>query len=291
MRDLVLPLTQSEEFERTCRQIGVPVRRVTAVGGTCLIQSRRLPVVGTFNLISRGPVLRDRHSGPAIWQQVRAAARGPVAINAPMVAERPPGVKLARGAELAIIDLRDADQMRSGLHQKWRNQLKKAEQSPLTVINQPLDARRHAWFLDAEQAQQKARRYKAYPTSLMLAYAAANTGQARLYTAMLGTRPVAAMLIFKHGLMATYQAGVTTEEGRQYCAHNLVLWTVMRDLERCKFLQLDLGRADLSAGLRRFKCGAGARVEALAGTYLSLPRIIGRRSRPEIEAAAARNTA
>ena len=102
----------------------------------------------------------------------------------------------------------------------------------------------------------------------MLAYAAANKGQARLYTAMLDGRAVAARLVLKHGRMATYQAGVTSEEGRQHCAHNLLLWQIMSDLSRKQAAMLDLGRADLSDGLRRFKTGAGARIEHLPGTYL-----------------------
>lgn len=271
MDDLRLPLTQSQEFERACNAIGLSVHRVTTAAGTCLIQSRRLPLFGRFNLISRGPVLRAAGGLSGLWSEVRQTVRGPVAINAPAGEAKMPGFKLVRGAELALIDIRDPGEMRGALHQKWRNQLKKAEQSPLTIVNQPLDEDCHAWFFSAEQAQQASRRYTSYPASLLLAYAAANKGQARLYTAMQGTRPVAAMLILKHGAMATYQAGVTTDAGRLHCAHNLILWTVMTDLHRCKVSQLDLGRADLSDGLRRFKRGAGARLETLAGTSLALP--------------------
>ena len=68
-----------------------------------------------------------------------------------------PGFKLVSGASLAIIDLIDPDKMRARLHQNWRNQLKRAEISALRVIDQAIDPRKHQWFFEAEQAQQKAR--------------------------------------------------------------------------------------------------------------------------------------
>lgn len=268
MSDLSLPLTQSEAFERTCTSLNLPVKRVETAAGTCLIQSRKLPLLGPFNLISRGPVLRPGATDGSLMRRVGAAVRGPVVINAP-VGKGAAGLKLVRGAELAIIDLVEPGAMRTRLHQNWRNQLRKAEASPLRVIAQPLDAQRHDWFLKAEQAQQTARKYRAYPAGFLLAYAAANKGQARLYTAMAGQVPVAAMLVLRHGLMATYQAGVTTPDGRRYCAHNLLLWTIMQDLQRRGAQHLDLGRADLSDGLRRFKLRAGASLHALPGTYLT----------------------
>ena len=268
MSDLSLPLTQSEAFERTCNSLNLPVKRVDTAEGTCLIQSRKLPVLGTFNLISRGPVLRAGECGEALMRGVGAAVRGPVVINAP-VGHGAPGLKIFGGAELAIIDLVEPGVMRTRLHQNWRNQLTKAEASPLRVVDQPLDAHRHDWFLKAEQAQQAARKYRAYPAGFLLAYAAANKGQARLYTAMAGPAPVAAMLVLRHGRMATYQAGITTPDGRRYCAHNLLLWTIMKDLHRRGVQHLDLGRADLSDGLRRFKMRAGASLHALPGTYLT----------------------
>ncbi|MEM7457886.1 MAG: GNAT family N-acetyltransferase [Pseudomonadota bacterium] len=79
---------------------------------------------------------------------------------------------------------------------------------------------------------------------------------------------MAGMLILKHGRMATYQAGTTTPQGRETCAHNRLLWQVMCDLQKRQITRLDLGRADLSPGLRRFKLGAGAEVETLGGSFL-----------------------
>lgn len=268
MEDLCLPLPQSEAFERTCRLINVPVRRFDMDVGTCLVQSRKLPLIGNVHLASRGPVFRPGTSDSMLIEALHRQISGPLVINATIGTHETSGLKIAKGAKLAILDLTDETAMRGRLHQKWRNQLKKAERSPLRIVDQSLDARKHGWFLRAEQAQQKAKGYRSYPATFLQAYAAANKGQARLYTALIGTEPVASMLVLKHGRMATYQAGVTTPDGRVHCAHNLLLWRIMTDLQRKGFQSLDLGRADLSEGLTRFKRGAGARIEILPGTFL-----------------------
>lgn len=268
MSDLALPLTQSEAFERTCNTLGLSTTRISNGDGTCLIQTRKLPLIGAFHLISRGPVVADPEALKPFLGDVRRARKGPLVVNAPADALRTGGIKLARGAELAITDLIDPSEMRARLHQKWRNQLKKAEASELVVTDQPLDAKRHKWFLNAEAEQQASQRYKSYPSHFLLAYSAANKGQARVFTALREGRPVAAMLVLKHGLMATYQAGVTTSEGRAHCAHNLILWQIMCDLHKRRVQRLDLGRADLSPGLRRFKLGSGAAIETLSGSFL-----------------------
>ncbi len=268
MADLALPLTQSEAFERTCATLGITTTRLDSGAGTCLIQSRRLPILGAFHLVSRGPVVQDTGSVAAFLDAIRREIRGPLVVNAPISEERIGGLKIVKGAELALVDLVTPDAMRSRLQQKWRNQLNKAEATGLVVTDQPLDATRHAWFLEAEAKQQKTRGYKSYPTGFLLAFAAANKGQARLYSAAYEGMPVAGMLILKHGAMATYQAGVTTVTGRQHCAHNLLLWNVMRDLQERGVSRLDLGRVDLSPGLRRFKLGCGAEMETLSGSYL-----------------------
>ena len=271
MSDLALPLTQSEAFERTCNKLGLSALRISNAAGTCLVQTRKLPLIGAFHLISRGPVLSDPQAIQPFLREVRSHLKGPLVVNAPAGTLQPGGFKIAGGAELAISTLIEPSLMRARLHPKWRNQLKKAEDSGIVVTDQPLDACRHDWFLEAEAAQQKTRRYKSYPTHFLLAYAAANKGQARLYSAMLNGRPIAGMLVLKHGFMATYQAGITTSDGRAHCAHNLILWQIMCDLQRRRVRRLDLGRADLSPGLRRFKYASGADIETLAGTFLLHP--------------------
>ena len=269
MDDLLTPLTQSSAFEATCTQLGLQVQRIEGHAGSCLVQTRRLPVIGSFNLVSRGPIAPSEAAARDLLREVRRQVKGVLVVNASAGLSRPGGVKLAGGAALAMLDLEAPETMRARLHQKWRNQLKKAERADLTLTDQSLNTQQHKWFLEAEAEQQKDRRYRSYPAGFLLAYAAANKGQARLYTASQNGTPVAGMLVLKHGRMATYQAGVTTPAGRAACAHNLLLWQIMSDLQRRGFEQLDLGRADLNPGLKRFKMGTGARIETLPGSFLT----------------------
>ena len=271
MDDLPIPLTQSEAFEKTCLAIGLPIQRLEESNGSCLIQTRKFPILGQINLISRGPIARDPAVASALLENARAATRGPLFINAN---SKPPGtgcVRLIGGAELALIHLGKPDSMLARMDQKWRNQLRKAERSGLRIANRPLSADRHKWFLDAETKQQRTRGYASYPAEFLLAYAAVNKGGARLLSAEIHGEPVAAMLMLEHGAMATYQAGITTALGRKYCAHNLLLWRMMCDHQSNGGTRLDLGRADLSPGLRRFKLGSGAEIEHLSGTYWMSP--------------------
>ncbi len=277
MDGLMLPLQQSEAFERTCKKVGIPVQRVTTDAGTCLIQSRKLPVIGTVHLISRGPIVSRAGTERSVLNAARSNLRGPLVVNAAAETRKLGGVKISGGAEMAMLQLTDPDAMRARMHQKWRNQLKKAERSQLRIVDQSLQAGRHDWFFKQDAAQQKSRGYKSYPAGLILAYEAANSRQARLYTALQDGAPVAAMLVLKHGAMATYQAGVTTDAGRRTCAHNLLLWQIMSDLHRRGFAALDLGRADLNPGLTRFKRGTGAEFETLAGSFLFHPWFMKRR--------------
>ena len=278
MDDLVLPLQQSEAFERTCEKVGIPVQRLTTDAGTCLIQSRKLPVIGTVHLISRGPIVSRAGAERSVLDAARSNLKGPLVVNAAAETRKLGGVKISGGAEMAMMRLTDPDAMRARMHQKWRNQLKKAERSQLRIVDQSLQAGRHDWFFKQDAAQQKTRGYTSYPAGLLLAYEAANKGQARLYTALQDGEPVAAMLLLKHGAMATYQAGVTTDAGRRTCAHNLLLWRMMSDLHRRGFEALDLGRADLNPGLTRFKRGSGANIETLAGSFLFHPWFMKRRT-------------
>ena len=271
MDELPTPLTQSEAFEKTCRAIGLPVQRLETAYGSCLIQTRKFPILGHINLISRGPVACDPEMVSALLEDARAATRGPIFINANAQPPKTGCIRLIGGAELALIQLSKPEDMLARMDQKWRNQLRKAERSGLRIVNQALSADHHKWFLDAEAEQQRQRGYSSYPAEFLLAYAAVNKGGARLLTAEFQGEPVAAMLMLEHGAMATYQAGVTTALGRQYCAHNLLLWRMMCDHQAKGGTILDLGRADLSPGLRRFKLGSGADIEPLSGTYWMSP--------------------
>ncbi|MFY0617872.1 GNAT family N-acetyltransferase [Shimia sp.] len=172
---------------------------------------------------------------------------------------------------VATLDL--MGDMRARMHQKWRNRLRFAERQNLRITRQNLPSKPNNWLLLQDQRQQGARGYSAWSEALTLAYAKANRGSAKLFTAFDGKTPVAAMLFLRHGDSATYHVGHATDEGRACSAHNLLLWEGMNWLASKGVTSLELGQVntDRTPGLARFKLGAGATLRPLGGTWIWWP--------------------
>ncbi|SFT76220.1 GNAT family N-acetyltransferase [Sedimentitalea nanhaiensis] len=208
-------------------------------------------------------------------QRLRAAGLGRTPIilspDAPVPALAELGaVPLMTPATVAELDLTaPVEQRRAALHPKWRNRLKHAENGPLRVTRQAMPLDPGHWLFAAEKAQQARRGYRGWPIALTLAYGARNPGMAKLFTALDGKRPVAAMLVLRHGTGATYHIGHTDTYGRALSAHNLLLWRAAAWLAAKGHTRLEVGLIDTvaSPGLARFKLGSGAQVRKMGGTW------------------------
>lgn len=275
----MIPLPQSAGFRRAARLLGLTVSELTlttqgAPTALALMQTRRLPGLGRVGLISRGPLWSGPPDPDGLAQALRAL-RHPVLLNA----EIQPGSDLARAgflpvmtpATLARLDLRDTTATRRArMHQKWRNRLRRAEDGPLRIRRSALPPDPNHWLLAAERQQRHDRRYRGLPPEFCAAWAQANPHMAQLFTAELKSRPVAAMLFLRHGRSATYQIGHTTEAGRSFHAHTLLLANAADWLADHGTDWLDLGTLDTqnAPGLARFKLGSGAQPHRLGGTWL-----------------------
>lgn len=184
-------------------------------------------------------------------------------------------------------DLRPApDKLRSQLDGKWRNTLKAAERSALLMESNSIAA--GSWHDEAfaallgEHAQHRlesgfggpdARFYAAWIEAAkadrpegedaLLFWAHAGTHQGRV-------RPIAGILILRHGRAATYAMGWSNEAGRLVKAHYRLLWQAMLTLREIGVTDFDLGGVDTQrgAGVARFKLGLNGTVFTLAGSYL-----------------------
>lgn len=277
---LPLPLPQSEEFARTCEALGQPLRRCKRESGRRLrlwwqIQSRRTRLLGRIDLVSRGPVAEeadDLQDWTGRWQRWHDGR--PLVLNADGL--KPDALRdagfwpLMTPACLGLLSLGPEAAMRAAMAQKWRNRLHRAEREGLDVHETTLTG--DHWLLRAEAAQARARRYRGLPPAFSAAFSEVNPGQARVYEARFRGPPVAAVLILRHGRMATWQIGVTTPEGRRRHAMNLLVWRAMQDLAARGHDCLDLGilNAQDAPGLTHFKLGTGARTHRLGGTWLHL---------------------
>jgi hypothetical protein len=280
MRDLLCPLPQSEEYARALRAMGLSVRAMcqSDVAGTRMcwqVQSRRFGPLGRIDLISRGPVVPEgRDATQWLYHFGRWQDGRPLLLNAAGLAGadlRAAGFwPLLTPGCLGIVDLGDTAGMRRALAQKWRNRLNRAEALGLRVSHAPLDAAH--WLLEAERVQARQRGYRGLPPGLALALARTSPGAARFWEVRDATGPLAAVLVLRHGPMATWQIGHVTPAGRRVPAMNLALWSAMCWLADAGHRCLDLGvlNTDDAAGLSHFKLGTGARVERLGGTWLHL---------------------
>ncbi|MCR9157890.1 MAG: GNAT family N-acetyltransferase [Rhodobacteraceae bacterium] len=282
------PFPQSDAYANTLRTLGTGVQ-VEAVGekGRCLIQTRRFPIIGPVNLISRGPVGLPL-SGSADYLSALDIL-GPLIINTgspdiPVVGK----VMLAKPKSVALLPLSDPCCMRRNLHQNWRNALKKTERVGLRVTNTAYRPEQHDWLIAANAAQQKTKRYHNWPTRFLNAFASENPGRARVITALDHKTPIAGMLILCHRPWATYHLGVTTDAGRRSNAHNLTLWKTMLWLAQRGYDTLDLGLLTGPDSLDRFKLRTGATSHSLGGTWLRLPRRFWRQF-PSIHAPSGQN--
>ncbi|MGR3377240.1 GNAT family N-acetyltransferase [Salipiger abyssi] len=273
MDPLRLPLPQSPEYARTLRMLGIALRGAHADSVAWQVQSRRLPVLGAVDLLSRGPVARDPADLDAALTRCRRPGV-PLLLNADGIGAetlRAGGFwPLLTPATLALLPLGSEDAMRAAMHQKWRNRLNRATRQRLKISRQPLSG--NHWLLEAEARQASARRYRALPPGLIAAFARANPGKALIWEARHGGSPVAAIAVLRHGRMASWQIGVTLTEGRRLGAMNALLWQAMRWLAGHGHDLLDLGmlNSDDAPGLARFKLRSGASAHRLGGTWLHM---------------------
>lgn len=276
-----LPLQQSPEFRAALAAMGIGSERISLGPGDALLQSRILPVLGPVGLISRGPVWRDIPEAGAVRDDL-ARVGFPVLINAEA---RQDAVLRAAGllrvmtpATLAVLDLRGgAAAIRARMHGKWRNRLVRAEGSALRFRRTTLPDARAAWVLEAEALQRRAQGYRGLPPTLALAFGQATPGAAVLYEALEDGAPVAGIVVLRHGAMATYFLGVTTQAGRAANAHTFLLARAAFECAAEGVLTLDLGTLDTQSapGLARFKLGSGAQAVPLGGTWLYARALAG----------------
>jgi hypothetical protein len=187
--------------------------------------------------------------------------------------------RVMTGDATVLIDLtKDEDALRAAMESSWRNKLSKAERSELVVQKAGLKPAQYRWLLDAEAKQRVKRGYRSMPKEMTERWQDAKADEASgdrgaglaVLRADLKRDAAAGMLFLIHGTRATYHVGWTSDEGRTHAAHNLILWTAMKELRARGVMVLDLGGVNTQsgAGIARFKLETGGRVLMRAGAFV-----------------------
>jgi len=179
--------------------------------------------------------------------------------------------QMVTGYSSARLDLAAGEEsLRRGLHGKWRNQLKSAEDAGLEV-NVTHGGAQVDRLLDRIDFTRKAKRYAGPNGALIRRFADASHHRSDMTAAIAraGGSAVAGIVLLRHGATATYFAGWTDDAGRTANAHNLLLWRGVLAMKDAGVRWLDLGGVNASAapGIARFKLGLGATPYTLAGTF------------------------
>lgn len=253
------PLQQRWLYGAAAERLGRTTRRIAIYNDTACIAtaqtvSRKIAGVEVA-LATRGPLIVEACDRQRALKRIkRALPARTITVMTPV--EKLRRIKLSQTPTLCMLDLSASpEDLRAKLHAKWRNGLKKAEQTRLKVVKITATPDALMPLLRAEKERQSKAAYRALPPEFALALHEVAPRSLRLFAAS-----DAQMLFIKHGNSATYYMGHTGPNGRAQNAHNLILWSAMLALKKEGVTRLDLGTIDQkrAPNLARFKLRTGA---------------------------------
>ena len=171
------------------------------------------------------------------------------------------GMTATAGWASATLDLApEAQALRKGLGQKWRNGLNRAERLGLEVRH-GYDDSLFANLLDGYDAMTRERQLATTVTrDLLRVLRDLLPGGLVSFLACRDGTAVGSALIVRYGDTAEYLAGWVAEEGRKINAGQLLLWRAVLVMKEGGVARFDLGGLDPALtppGIARFKTGLG----------------------------------
>ncbi|KJZ19992.1 GNAT family N-acetyltransferase [Loktanella sp. S4079] len=260
------PLQQHPNFRLALAQIGVKTFECDLRCATPVQCIRRFGL----NAAMRGPVWKSPHADHA--ELHRSNLRLINSDGGDTAILQKAGFRQimtpAHVAELAL-----SDDILTTAKPKWRNIWRQSQRGPIAISTAPFHAKHHDWLLQADQVQQKQKRFRALPHEIIHAYAKTAPYDVKVWSAYLNKEPIAGMLFLRHGDRVTYHLGWSGALGRKHAAHYAMIIHAALYFNSHGVRQMDLGTVDThnAPGLARFKIGTGALIRPLGGTWLRLP--------------------
>jgi CelD/BcsL family acetyltransferase involved in cellulose biosynthesis len=254
------------------------------VVGVAQVLLRTIPVIGSgLAWLNRGPLSRPGTENGTLLKTLHGYycdERGFYLRIAPqMPAENLAPTSLpamgfrqttASGWASARLDLTpDLATLRSGLRQKWRNALNKAERAGIH-IDSGADGELFERFLDEYQRFLEDRGIETSVTPELLRALQRNLpphSKLRSYQATLAGEALGSVLVVKYGPTIEYLAGTSLDAGRPYSVGQLLLWRAIADAKEADAQFFDLGGMDpdiTPKGIFEFKRGVGGESYRLA---------------------------
>lgn len=271
---------------------GWKVRRVALLSGDtpvalCQVLERCMLGLRVVTRINRGPLLLEdappRDRVLAVYRTVRQHwgrwyCGGPLSI-APGLPDGEDSRALLREAGYrernrtgwwsARIDLTPPeDAIRAGLASTFRNRLRGAERSPLT-LRVGSDRATIDWMIDRHTENMEAKHFTAVDSGFLHALAAHAPDDVLVFQALLDGAPVAGMSVMRFGSVAEYHVGWFGPEARPVNAGNFLMWSILTEMKARGCTQFDVGGLFEGHGYTQFKRGMRGREYRLIGEWVA----------------------
>ena len=164
----------------------------------------------------------------------------------------------------------ELDALRKNLDGKWRNALVKAEKQNVQIEWDDKGAYL-PWLIKHYTLDKERRGYGGISPQFLDILAPFLIDHKNIVIGRVTAdgEIMASVLFVLHGQSATYQIGVTTDEGRTVNAHHLLLWQGVNVLKDKGIKSFDLGgiNDEDASSIKRFKKGLGGKPYRLVGHY------------------------
>jgi hypothetical protein len=252
----------------------------------CQLFDKSLAGLRWASRLNRGPLFLDDAPGDDVVRDVygalaRRRGRGcEVLVLAPALAAGPENRRLLaelgfrdrgkRGWRSFRVDLRlDEEQLRKNLSHRWRNRLKAAERSDLTLkVSQSWED--VEWLIARHVQNMRDKGFAGPSPALIRAFCQAAPDDFVVVQARLGDGAVAGALVHRFGGGAEFSVGWFGQEGRKVHVGNFLYWRTALELQRRGCAWLDLGGYEASAGYGSFKASMGAAPYELLNEWLAV---------------------
>lgn len=174
-----------------------------------------------------------------------------------------------------LVNLSDSEeQLKKNLHQKWRNQLNRAEQLGLSLEIATNQAEL-AYFVRQYEEAQREKNYSGLSDIFLstLGATCAEGSNLKVFYAVANGQKIAAILVASFFDSCHYLAGWNSVDGRKFYAHNYLLWQGLRHCKLIGFKWFDMGGIDPEKhpSITFFKRGIGGSEYALTGEWEASP--------------------